>query len=508
MMADFEQVLMEDMQDMSPVDDVLIVDAESRTVLVPGSELIMGVEEDERGERKLFRIPKVVGNGIDVTACTLHINYRNANGDTDYTPIDRVNDEGDYLTFVWELPRKFTKYKGNVQFIVCVCKSVGGVIQNEWHTTLATGRVLEGLQALDHGDEEPTLDIIARLEGIAKGVAASAASSAASSLAAANERSKAESSASSAAASAASAAANANAASASAEAAEELLGAIDDPDAIRYGAYATHTQSGNFAVYTDVGADDIPLKKILVSRTNSAAPAVSTVKIRQLGKNLFSSAESAFVVGSVIKDDGSIESNSNYAYSKVYTPVLPNTDYVFSGRVVGTKTANTVAFYDANGVFLSRFTPKKADGTTTAFNTPAQFKTPWNCHFIRYNTSYNVFECDDVQLEVGKIATSFEEYDPTDYTINLKNVSGGSLNAKYRSLELLKGTGITFSGTAIRFTPPLVKTRLGTNYFYVVTGTEGAEQIRYAAKTSATLRLDPTLVYEKLNAAIIAAGSV
>lgn len=191
-MTSFEQVLMDDMQDALIVDDVLVIDAASRTVLVPGTELIMGVEEDERGERKLFRMPKVVGNDIDVTACNLHINYRNANGEVDYSAINEVHTDGDYLTFVWELPRKFTKYKGNVQFIVCVCKSVGDVIQNEWHTTLATGKVLEGLVALDHSDEESTLDIIARLEGIAKQAANSAASAQHAATIAMNSATKAE----------------------------------------------------------------------------------------------------------------------------------------------------------------------------------------------------------------------------------------------------------------------------------------------------------------------------
>lgn len=297
-----------------------------------------------------------------------------------------------------------------------------------------------------------------------------------------------------------------SAAKASQTAAETVNAAVAELDACRYDAYPTDTQSGNFAAYTDVGADNIPPKKMTVSRGSSSGSMTTSVTIRQLGKNLFDSSEDAFEVGSVIRDDGTIESNPNYAHSKAYTPVLPNTDYVFSGRVVGKKTANTVAFYDAKGVFLSRYTPQNANGAT-AFNTPAQFRTPPECRFIRYNTSYNVFECDDVQLEVGKTATAYEPYDPTDYKVALKNSAGVSFRANYRALDLLKGIGLTFSGTEIRFDPPTVKTKLGANYFFVVNGTGENEQAGSAATLYAVFRLDPTLAYDKLKAAIVAAGT-
>lgn len=55
------------------------------------------------------------------------------------------NDE--WVYFSWELSRKVTQYKGNIYFIVCAVKadSKGNII-NEWNTTLAEGKVLEGLE--------------------------------------------------------------------------------------------------------------------------------------------------------------------------------------------------------------------------------------------------------------------------------------------------------------------------------------------------------------------------
>lgn len=55
------------------------------------------------------------------------------------------NDE--WVYFSWELSRKVTQYKGNIYFIVCAVKADSkGNITNEWNTTLAEGKVLEGLE--------------------------------------------------------------------------------------------------------------------------------------------------------------------------------------------------------------------------------------------------------------------------------------------------------------------------------------------------------------------------
>jgi hypothetical protein len=55
------------------------------------------------------------------------------------------NDE--WVYFSWELSRKVTQYKGNIYFIVCAVQADSkGNITNEWNTTLAEGKVLEGLE--------------------------------------------------------------------------------------------------------------------------------------------------------------------------------------------------------------------------------------------------------------------------------------------------------------------------------------------------------------------------
>jgi len=138
----------------------LIIDAESREILVPDAEAIFGVESDTHSERKYFRCPRYVGDGLDLASCFLRVNFRNANGDVDSYLVTDVSIDGEYITFSWELSRKVTAYKGAVQFNVCAIMGAG---LPEWNTTLAEGLVLEGLEPDSSTVEAETADVIAQL---------------------------------------------------------------------------------------------------------------------------------------------------------------------------------------------------------------------------------------------------------------------------------------------------------------------------------------------------------
>lgn len=117
---------------------------------MPQDELF-GVESDEKSERKYFKVHKIVGNGIDLSKLQLRINYQNASripsGKDKYIVTDATVYNDEWVYFSWELSRKVTRYKGNIYFIVCAVKADSkGNITNEWNTTLAEGKVLEGLE--------------------------------------------------------------------------------------------------------------------------------------------------------------------------------------------------------------------------------------------------------------------------------------------------------------------------------------------------------------------------
>lgn len=128
-----------------PVNDIFTVNPENRTISVPETEKIFDVFSDGNTERKHFRCPKVVGDGIDLTTLHLYINYQNANGKKYPYLVEDVQADGDYITFSWLISPDVVSYKGTVKFVLCAKKGT----ELEWNTTIAEGTVLEGLEATD-----------------------------------------------------------------------------------------------------------------------------------------------------------------------------------------------------------------------------------------------------------------------------------------------------------------------------------------------------------------------
>lgn len=133
------------------------VDDDTRVVTVPEKYRKLGVESDGAAKRVWFRFPKLVGNnGIDLSAVSVRVNFRNANGDGDIYMVQDLTADGDNVVFSWELSRKVTAYKGSVSFVVCAVKSnTSGVVKNEWNTTLNREcEVLEGLEVSEQITQE------------------------------------------------------------------------------------------------------------------------------------------------------------------------------------------------------------------------------------------------------------------------------------------------------------------------------------------------------------------
>ena len=130
-----------------PVNDIFLINPETRTITVPETEKIFGVSHDGNTERKHFRCPKIVGDNIDLSTMHLYINYQNANGQKYPYLVEDIRTDGDYITFSWLIGPDVVAYKGQIKFIVCAKKGDGTI--PEWNTTIAEGTVLEGLEATD-----------------------------------------------------------------------------------------------------------------------------------------------------------------------------------------------------------------------------------------------------------------------------------------------------------------------------------------------------------------------
>ena len=132
-------------------DEIFEINADTRSITVPESEKIFGVESDQNVERKKFRCPKIVGDNIDLLALQLYINYENGNGEKDAYMVQDVSVDGNYITFSWILSRNVMAYKGTVKFIVCAKRvDSSGNLSSEWNTTIAEGTVIEGLETVPY----------------------------------------------------------------------------------------------------------------------------------------------------------------------------------------------------------------------------------------------------------------------------------------------------------------------------------------------------------------------
>ena len=143
----------------STMDGRIEIDADTRIIRMMPQDELFGVESDEKSVRKYFKVPKIVGNGIDLSKLQLRINYQNASkipsGKDMYIVNDATVYNDEWVYFSWGLSRKVTQYKGNIYFIVCAIKAdSNGDITNEWNTTLAEGKVLEGLEVETNQDQQ------------------------------------------------------------------------------------------------------------------------------------------------------------------------------------------------------------------------------------------------------------------------------------------------------------------------------------------------------------------
>lgn len=139
---------------------MILINSNTRQFNVPGSDLVFGVVADSDAERKHFQCPRYVGDGLDLAACFIRINYRNANGKTDFYLVDDMVIDGDNITFSWLLSPKVTEYKGQVKFVMC---AVGPDLKLKWHTTQGTGQVYEGIEPDNSHVESQTADVVAQL---------------------------------------------------------------------------------------------------------------------------------------------------------------------------------------------------------------------------------------------------------------------------------------------------------------------------------------------------------
>ena len=156
---------------VTPVNEVLMINPETRTINVPDSEKLFGVRQDMSVERKYFKCPRIVGDNIDLFEHYVFVNYIPSDQNGKYESEKDVQGywckdlavEGDFITFSWELTENVLRKAGYIAFAVYAKVSdENGNLKTKWHTTIAIGNVLD---TLPDGEEWITIypDIVTQL---------------------------------------------------------------------------------------------------------------------------------------------------------------------------------------------------------------------------------------------------------------------------------------------------------------------------------------------------------
>lgn len=130
-------------------DEVITIDNDLRTIIIPASITLLGVESDENVQTLHFQMPKTY-KGLDLSEFDVRINYMNANNVGDVYAVDDNEVSGENIVFTWTVGRVACMYKENTKFIVCLKKKdVSGNVLKEFNTSLASLPVLEGLETTE-----------------------------------------------------------------------------------------------------------------------------------------------------------------------------------------------------------------------------------------------------------------------------------------------------------------------------------------------------------------------
>lgn len=404
---------------------MIIIDPGTRQFNIPGAELTFGVESDAGSERKRFQCPRYVGNNLDLASCFVRMNFRNANGELDSYLVDDVTVDGDNVVFSWVLSQKATKYKGQLKFVVC---AVGPNQKVEWHTTLGTGIVLEGLEPDAAVVEAGTADVVAQLIAMVEQQIAAVESEGATQI-------KAVQAAAQDAQAVAVAQIEAKGVNTRESIPEDYTALSEAVDSVVRGKAPAIVCSEEGSAIAVNDASDMPIQgmRFFGRSTQDGVPSpTAPVEIKSVvepvvtvaGKNLLD------VVGleNYNAEDGRIHTpySSYYALTNRFglVPVVPGETYTFSYKFSGGDRA-IVELCDSTGSSLGDV--GLGWGTYSAgyggmygeVGSGATFTIPKNNEIFYTRISlccmpdcgegnYNVYS--EIQLEVGSKATAYEQY--------------------------------------------------------------------------------------------------
>lgn len=159
------------------MDAYLIVDPDSRNITIPEIESAFGVYGDNNAERKYFKSPRIVGNGIDLTECYLYVNYISASTkigqilcDVGDAPNGTATE--DEIVFSWPITRNVLdkNISGEIFFAVQAKTKTGDTV---FTTRKAKGNCyesIEGTEAVAEEYADIVLQLISRMDKVEENI--------------------------------------------------------------------------------------------------------------------------------------------------------------------------------------------------------------------------------------------------------------------------------------------------------------------------------------------------
>lgn len=143
-------------------DGYCLIDDDLRTINIPTDREVAGVEGDKNVNVLSFRVNRWY-NELDLSTFDIRINYVNANGDPNFYTVLSKDYTENSVTFDWLITADATLYKGKISFNVEFIKANTLEIEYAMNTTIATLKVLEGLNVEHYIKPADIEDIIERL---------------------------------------------------------------------------------------------------------------------------------------------------------------------------------------------------------------------------------------------------------------------------------------------------------------------------------------------------------
>ena len=139
------------------------IDEHLRVISIPKNGVVAGVEGDKNVNKIKFGMNRYY-HDFDMSTFSGRILYSNAKGNKNYYNITDMQASGSAITFSWLVDADAVQYIGKTAFVVYLFKIQGSELRQKFFSTLATLKVLEGMEVDSAVPVEKQTDIIERMK--------------------------------------------------------------------------------------------------------------------------------------------------------------------------------------------------------------------------------------------------------------------------------------------------------------------------------------------------------